>query len=46
MEEDLVVEENTQVISKIDLVEIASFYRRTDFDFCSENNINILSQNQ
>lgn len=47
MEEDvLIVEENTQVISKIDLDEVVSFYSRSDFDVCGENTVNILTQNQ
>lgn len=45
-EEILVVEENTQVSSKVELDRVVSVNHRIDFDFCAENAINILTQNQ
>jgi len=47
MEEDIfIIEENTQVSSKIELDTVISVNHRIDFDFCAENTINILTQNQ
>lgn len=47
MEEDVfIIEENTQVSSKVELDRVVSVNHRIDFDFCAENVINILTQNQ
>jgi hypothetical protein len=43
-EEILVVEENTQIINKIDVIETVSFYKRNDFDLSGENSVSILTK--
>ena len=43
-DEVITTEDNTQVILKVDIIEEnASFYRRYDYDICSENYLEILS---
>jgi hypothetical protein len=46
MEEEIfIIEENTQITNNLDVVETVSIYRKVDFDLCSENMINILTNN-
>ena len=45
-DEVIIIEENTQVVKVIDIVEEGvSVYRRVDFDLCGENSITITSSN-
>jgi hypothetical protein len=45
-EEIIIIDENTQVISTIDVVEEGvSVHQRIDFDLCGENSITIVSAN-
>jgi hypothetical protein len=45
-EEIIIIEENTQVTNKIDVVEEGvSVHQRIDFDLCGENSITIVSTN-